>query len=58
MADVLAKIDSNKNIPQGGAFVYAGPKVQEGDANRKLETAEHQGPLVADVEAKYTARFA
>jgi hypothetical protein len=58
MADVLAKIDNAKNQPMGAAYVYAGPKVQEGDTNRVLETAQHEGPLVADVESKYTARFA
>lgn len=54
---VISKIDAAKNIPQGNAVVLAGPKVQEADANRLLETYEHEGPEVSYVDAKYDARF-
>lgn len=58
MADVVANIDGSDVQRIGGAYVVAGPKVQEGDANRTLETAEHSGLEPTNIESKYTNRLA
>lgn len=57
MADVVALIDSGKNIQNGGSYIAAGPRVQEGDPNRVLEDRIVEGNATY-IENQYTSRLA
>lgn len=57
MADVIALIDGAKNIQNGGSYIAAGPRVQEGDTKRVLEDRIIEASATY-IENKYTNRLA